>query len=564
MSGRLRRWLATLVLAAATLTASAVRAQTVMGTVIDSASQQPIPGAVVQLLGSDGAERARTLSDARGAFYVRASQEVSSLRIVRIGFRPRSLRLASPLRSGEATDAGAIAMQRIPAFLDPVRVVAAQCRQRRNRGQSPVALIEQARAGLLTSIVTRDQNPATMTRITYERSFDLDPRDPSRQLLRLDSATAQTRSFSAVQDAEAFVRRGFVEIIDGEQYFFAPDAETLLDDRFASGYCFRVMPRDAQRPHEIGLGFEPANSRRGRVDIEGALWIDTVARELRELEFLYVGLDRRVETQEPGGSIGFRSLSNGMVIVDRWELRMIGAQRDTVAAGRAGTVRLRARFIELRSGGELTQASWQDGTTWQATLGVVTGVARWQDEDGQPASGALLALSGTPYRAAVDSAGRFTFTHLIPGRYRVVVVDSTLLSIGLGIPTELRVQSERDTLSQDLALPPRSDVVADLCRATGTVAVRARPTYLLARALREDGSPIENSIWSLRAIEDGEWQDLAVNGRTGSDGMMPYCNGLRRGMMIELNVRSPEGLTDVKRMRLEDAATIVPVIFPAP
>lgn len=537
-------------------------AQAVSGTVVDSASRQPIAGAVVQLLGPGGEERGRGLSDARGAFALRPSGDIRRVRVVRIGFLPFVAELARIASPGDATPLGEIAMRRIPAFLDPVRVVAAQCRTRGNRGQSPIGLIEQARAGLLTSVVTREQNPATMTRITYERRFDGDLRVPTQQRLRLDSATAQTRSFSAVQDAAGFVRRGFMDVIAGEQYFFAPDAEVLLDDRFAAGYCFRVMPRNRDRPREIGLGFEPADRRPGRVDVEGALWIDTVARELRELEFRYVGLDRRVASQEPGGSISFHTLTNGMVVVDRWQLRMIGATTDTVASSRAGTVRLRGRFIELHSGGELTGAAWADGTRFAGTLGSVRGSARWPD--GTPARATWLALSNTPYRSATDDEGRFAFSGLIPGRYRVVVVDSALLSVGLSIPTELHIRSDRDSLEQDLVLPSRADLVAEQCRREGSAPPRARPTYLLGRALRSDGSPIEGATWSLRAIEDGEWTDLAVNGRTGSDGTMPYCAGLRRGMQVELIVRSPEGLTDAKRLVLEDAATIVPVVFPRP
>lgn len=541
--------------------ATLVAAQGIRGMVVDSASRQPISGAVVQLLGPGGEDRGRGLSDARGAFSLRPSGDVRRVRIVRIGFLPFVAELARHAAPGDVTPLGEIAMRRIPAFLDPVRVVAAQCRTRGNRGQSPIGLIEQARAGLLNSVVSRDQNPATMTRITYERRFDGDRRAPTQQRLRFDSATAQSKSFSAVQDAEAFVRRGFVDVVDGAQYFFAPDAEVLLDDRFAAGYCFRVMPRARARPREIGLGFEPADRRPGRVDVDGVLWIDTVARELRELEFRYVGLTRRVETQEPGGRISFHTLANGMVVVDRWQLRMIGAATDTIASTRAGSPRLRGRFIELHSGGELTSAAWADGTRFAGRLGSVRGSARWPD--GTPARSTLLALSNTPYRSATDDEGRFVFAGLIPGRYRVVVVDSALLSVGLSIPTDLYFRSDRDSLVQDLALPSRADLVAAQC-GRGAAASRARPTYLLGRALRDDGSPVEGATWSLRAIQDGEWADLAVNGRTGSDGMMPYCTGLRRGMQIELIVQSPEGLTDAKRLVLEDAATIVPVVFPRP
>jgi hypothetical protein len=164
----------------------------------------------------------------------------------------------------------------------------------------------------------------------------------------------------------------------------------------------------------------------------------------------------------------------------------------------------------------------------------------------------------------VPADGRYAFEGLIPGRYRVVVVDSTMLSIGLGIPTDLEVTSARDSTSVNLSLPTRADAVADLCRRSGRVSTSSRSAYLLARAIREDGTPIEGAVWTLRALREGEWRDLATDGLTGNDGMMPYCTGLQRGMYIDLVVRAPEGLTDVKRVRLEEAATIVPVVFPRP
>lgn len=543
------------------LDASPVQAQVVTGSVVDSTSRQPIPGAVVQLLGANGEEYGRGLSDARGAFVVRVRGDVRRVRIVRIGFSPRLLDVSIAAAEPAARALGDIAMRRIPAFLDPVRVVAAQCRGRSNRGRSPIALIEQARAGLLTSVVTRDQNPATMRRLTYERLFEGDSRRPTEQIVRSDSSTQQTRSFRAAQDAGSFVESGFVQPLGDEQIFFAPDADVLLDDRFAAGYCFRVMPRDRDRPREIGLGFEPATRRAGRVDVEGALWIDTVARELRELSFRYVGLNRRIEALGPGGSVSFQTLPNGLVIVDRWSMYLIGEVPDTLASSRPGTVRLSARLVEVRNGGELAAARWSDGTEWRAALGTVTGSARWRD--GRPASGATLALGDTPFRTVVTDAGQYSFEGLLPGSYTVFVDDSALLSIGLDMPTSQRVTTDRDSTRLELILPTRADVAGRHCPASGPFDPNNR-TLFLGRALRTDRAPIEDAIWGVRLNTPEGWVEVAKDGRTGSNGLMPYCTGLRRGAELEVTVRTPEGLVDVQRRRLTEPATIVPFVFPMP
>ena len=555
---------------AALVLATPVAAQVVTGTVTDSASGQPIPGAVIQLLDQTGEARGRGLSDIRGVFAVRATGTVSSVRVVRIGFRPSVTAITALPATGLRLD---VAMTRIPAFLDPVRVLAAQCNSRRNRGRSPVALIEQARAGLLASVLTREQNPAAMTRLIFERTFAEDARAagraadgqpdqaPERQHVYRDSATQQTQSFRSARQAAAFVNDGFYSEVDGTAVFDAPDADVLLDDAFAAGYCFRVMPRDRSRPREVGLGFEPATRRDGRVDVEGALWIDTVARELRRLEFEYLGLNRQVELRRPGGSIDFRTLVNGLVIVERWQLRLIGAAADTLPYGPEGSFRVRYRYFDVHSGGELASAEWSDGTTWRATLGTATG--RVSLRDGTPAAGVTLLLTDTPYHASTDSAGNFRIPDLLPGTYRVAVNDEALRSIGLSVPTTYRVVTARDSTHLRVTMPSRADVIADGCRGPGPFDPNSR-AFVLGRALRTDGSPIEQAMWDVRINTPEGWMDFATNGRTGSDGLMPLCSGLRRGLEIEITARSPEGLVDVQRRRLTEDATIIPFVFPLP
>ena len=95
----------------------------------------------------------------------------------------------------------------------------------------------------------------------------------------------------------------------------------MIDDAFARGYCFNIAAPDTSRPHAIGLGFVRADRKRGHVDIEGTVWIDSVSRSLTDIVFHYVGLDKRSERLRPGGRIEFRTMQNGATMIDRWYLR---------------------------------------------------------------------------------------------------------------------------------------------------------------------------------------------------------------------------------------------------
>lgn len=532
------------------------QAPVVSGVVIDSASRQPLSGAVVQVFG-EGELRGRGLSDAQGEYRIRAAGPIDELRVVRIGFRPQTLRIPAPTTATARVD---IQMRRIPAYLDPVRVVAAQCGGRRVRGPSPIALIEQARAGLLTTIVSRDENPARMVRLLYERrATDASGRNVSHSM-RVDSAEA-ARSFSAVHDAEAFVRRGFLDVIDGAQYFYAPDAEVLLADEFAAGYCFRVMPRNRQRPNQVGLGFEPADRRPGRVDVSGTLWIDTVARELRDIEFFYSGLNRYVEQLRPGGTVQFRALPNGIVVIEEWSLALVGIETDSFPTGRDSVMLTQSRLVPSRSGGVLAEAEWRDGTRWKAALPSLSGLARWAD--GRPAPGVQLALRGTPFQSRTDDTGAFSFTDLVPGRYEVLAIDEELLAIGLAAETDAVVDLGRaGTTEARVTVPSREAELLRRCRESGVRGMTADRTMLLARAFFDDGRPVADATWRIRLLDGDGWTDLTSDGRTGSDGLMLLCEGLTRDADIELTVRTPDGLTSLQRRTLTHGATIVGVVFP--
>src|SRR6185437_9181742 len=90
------------------------------------------------------------------------------IRVVRIGFRPRDLALPA----GQADVRLDIDLPLLPTLLEPVAVRAnPRCPLRTDRAAA-FALLEQARAGLLASVVEREASPARLVRLAFDRSID--------------------------------------------------------------------------------------------------------------------------------------------------------------------------------------------------------------------------------------------------------------------------------------------------------------------------------------------------------------------------------------------------------
>ncbi|HTE46224.1 MAG TPA: carboxypeptidase-like regulatory domain-containing protein, partial [Gemmatimonadaceae bacterium] len=398
MSARFAWPTITMRLAAALLAfGQAVRAQELRGTVRDSASNQIVAGAVVTLLDAPGRTLGRTLSNERGEYRLRIGSRADRLRVVHIGFRPRELALpANPAR----LDVGVV---RLATLLEPINVSARACGSRPDR-TSAIALLEQARTVLLATVVAQESNPGEVVAYGFQRRMDGTSDQIEYQTVRADSLVHASKSFWATRRGGEFVRDGFLgQSADGRDALFAPDAETLLDDEFVNAYCFRLMRPEPTRPYQLGLGFSAPDHRANRVDIDGALWIDTLTRTLRDIEFRYIGLDPRIQRFGPQGRISFDEMPNGVVLIDRWRMRLVGSRLDTAVRVTARKIDTTERlvFLAQESGAELARAAWPSGHSWQGSLGAlrlnaVTGV-------GTAAVGARLRIPGTPYGGTVDA-----------------------------------------------------------------------------------------------------------------------------------------------------------------
>ena len=514
---------AALTLALAALSAGAQR---VAGTVRDSASREPIAGAAVLLFDANGVVVARTLSSALGQFSAPRAK-ARRVRVVRIGFRPREMPLPSGAQGDVRLD---IEMPLLPTLLEPVDVRAnPRCQPRADRAAA-FALLEQARDGLLASVVEREASPARLVRLAFDRSMEATSQRIIRQSVRIDSSSATTASFVASHTAGEFARRGFMRDSAGVQYFYGPDADVLLDDAFATAYCFRLAA-DASRPTEIGLAFEAADRRRGRIDVAGTLWVDTVARALRDVNFRFVGLPDEIMQLGPGGMTGFREVRPGIVLVDRWSLRLVGTTVGTtfyVAKGERTDSLMRSSYYLREAGGVLARATWPDGYSWRAPLGNLRG--RATRLDGRPASGVELALVGalyhkgeivagatTPYRARVDANGNFEIQDLVSGPYAVVVLEPKFAPLGYEMPAAVDFSIAGDsTVAMSIGVPTAEQFVYARCRDRSRLSA-ADSVMVFGRVVTPRGTPIYG--------EDGT---VACNQR-GRRRLIRHCGGCGAG-----------------------------------
>ena len=532
------------------MVARSAAAQSVHGTVLDSVSRSPIAGVVVVMSSATGTTLGRTITSDRGNYSIALSPAAMRLEFLRIGFRPRTVALPLPAALATPFD---VTMASLPSLLSDIRVSASpQCEGRPDR-EGALALWHQARAALLASVVARERTRVALTHLAYERALDAIGVGVLHQVVRLEAATETPSSFFAVRSATDFVRSGFRANNDGLQMYYSPDADVMLDDAFANGYCFHLAKPIATRNAQIGLEFEPVNRQRGRVDIAGALWIDTTTRSLVDLEFRYLGVDERSAALGAGGRVSFRTLANGVIVIDRWSLRLVGSPDVDPARG------VQRIFMVREVGGELAHATWANGGKWRSNLGRVR--IRVVDAAGQPAMGIVVGLTATDYRGITDDDGYANIEDLAPGPYTAFIVDPKLATLGLTLPTNARFESRRGSLALMNTLRPTAEAfVAQTCQQRGFT---TNSNMLLARVTTEEGRPVTDVSWNvIRRPVKGP--SVTIGGTSTDDnGVFLVCDRLVYGESDRIQIfRGGKRLADVDT-RITDRLTVSRVVVSA-
>jgi hypothetical protein len=547
-------------------TLARAQAQVIRGTVADSVSTRPIPGAVVSLLNVRGDVLARYVTGNRGDWQLPIREGTTRIRVIRIGFRPRETPV--PAASGGAVTS-TIRMVAIPTFLEPMRVDARQCPKRDDAGQA-LGLWEQVRAGLLASIVSREQNAPALVLLDYTRRHGgVDGPIEAFQLRRQDTQRS-LNSYKAVRTATEFVNLGFASAgsSEGSAMFYAPDAEVLIDEGFANGYCFRVL-RDRGRPYQVGLGFTAPDRRPGRVDIDGALWVDTIARRVVDIDYRYVGVHPRVDELRPSGNILFKEMPNGLTFIERWHIRMIGARIDSVDGpiGRAA----RTTFFTAVTGGELAHAKWPDSASYDARLARFVLTAR--NSSGSTAIGRTVKLLDTPYEKTLDPSGMFDVPDLLPGPYKLIIKEPRLEPLRMdSIPTRVAFEAKRgQTQMSAIVVPNLEEWVRERCEVGQGRLTERDSRLILGRLMDSTGKPIARASYEIQADyrapgQAPVWNPVLDGGRTGSDGLFQLCTTESRvpvrSKELRISGKTPDGEPYTAVVPLNpEGLTLAPIVL---
>lgn len=492
---------AAVALIAAIAATGVANAQRVRGTVTDSATAERVAGAVITLSDSAGAFLSRSIAGAEGKFSVPRLAATRRMRVVRIGYHPTDLVIGNDT----VVD---VRMQPVPSILGAVE--ASGRRVCPGDPSGGLELWEQARAGLLASVVAREATPPRIRLRLTERTFE-----PIRHGIIRDSSIVKDaigdKSFVAARPAWAFAESGYLrEHPGGERDYFAPDEAVLLDPSFAGTHCVHAIDGKGPRADQVGIAFEPVKdpARDTLVDIAGVLWLSRRGLTLRSLEFRYTNLEH--EVRNAGGEVFFAPMPNGVSLIERWTIHSpilaVDAAPDPSGIRRRRPSRSERRDVRVvayhETGGEVGSVSWPNGQLWHRALPRVVG--RVEDIAGHPVSGAVVWMQGTrdTVRSGVD--GRFEMPYVFPGIFVLEASDSVLAPEGIARTIPLRFGLfEAAEKVMILTLHPRADVFELVCPARS---YRKGTAVLLAHIVDAQGNPASG------AVVDVETRDIGAGG----------------------------------------------------
>ncbi len=557
-SGRRAALLGMIAVSIAAALPQSLIAQIVRGTVTDSASRQPIAGAVVMLLDAGGAVLDRNITDDRGEYRVTYRGIAQLLRVARIGFQPREISFAEAAASQRSLDVTLVPFTTTLAAIH-ITDKSVNCPRSADRAAG-FAYWEQARAGLLNSIIARGANPMSVHRLYFSRTLSAENGSIKSFVVSEDFSRSANTSFTALRSASDLVRKGFAGDTAVVGYMFGPDEDMLADEAFARGYCFQIAKPEPTRPTQVGVAFSAPDFRTGRVDIEGTLWIDTVARALHDVEFRYVGMPQMAQQFHPGGTISFATGANGVVFIDRWSLRLTGnAPVPAYSPACRAWCGIHDNFYPAENGAEVSHLEWRDGRRWDARLGTVsisaTTAAGWA------AAGTMVELRGSPYRGETDASGAVRIADLLPGPYTLNVRDRRLADLGISLPTSVSFIAARDSVVQlSLEIPTVEDFVVSECRKNRKWRT-TDSTYLLGRVVDHDNKPVADARVTF-ALRDstGRWEWEKEPLKTDADGVFESCGTtLTPGRTLQVRVENERARPRDVTRDIKDKTTIVPV-----
>jgi hypothetical protein len=530
-----RRRVAGLALAAIAA-ASPADAQRIRGVVTDAVTHERVPRGIVVLYDSAGRGLGRAIAAVDGAYSIAGAPAMRRLRVMRIGFRPRDITLSA---GDSVLD---VALQPIPPVMNAVqsneaRVCAA------DPDNSAIELWEQARAGLLASVIAQESSPPRMRVRTYRRVLDPVLKRPVADTIVFGDHM-ELRSFVAARPPWVFASYGYMRDNRDHREFYAPSEAVLLDPTFAETHCLRAIDGRGPRAGEVGIAFDPIVSpdRDTIVDVEGALWLDRSTYAPRTIEFRYTNLER--DSRDAGGEVHFVLMPNGISMVERWQIRTTMLAFDEPSTPDA----LPKRDVPRRErrggrilgydpmGGEVVSAVWPDGKRWVNDLPHIEGTVA--DPAGEPVRDALVWLANRRDTVRTDSSGHFEFAPGPPGLYHVYASDSALATVGISraLPVEAIVLASQGA-KLDLRLLPRAKIFPSICPARSYTPGTG---VLMARVVDSLGVAVPLARVDIESTPKEETSPTATptqtrTGVTGDDGRFIICGAqLDRRLVVRV------------------------------
>ena len=432
-----------------------VESQTVIGTVTERGTGQPVTGAWVVLETPAGERGAGALTSDAGRFILRAPGPGEYRLVVEsIGhaaLRSDVIRLAAGERLSRNFQVSlkAIDLHGIVATVDR------RCRLRPGSGPATLAIWEEAKKAL--EVARWTEATGAIRFWLHRRRHQLNPSDlriVAQENLDTKRGYYTGSPYKSIS-VDSLSSHGFVQTApDGELVYYAPDAAVLLSENFLDDHCFSVAaPTTPSEAHLVGLEFKPV-PQRDVPDISGTLWLNRFTAELDRIDFTYTRLPfpGKPEWPQIGGTVRFQRLENGMWIVRSWRIRM-----PVVRSARSGEYRSAARHLELAAiselVGEVTWAATASGDPLMANVAsTLTGTV--VNEEGDPVEGAEVKIMGTLFRAMTDEAGKYRIELLPSGRYDISVRrereytelrPETVVSTGSGFSALVASMTAADT-----------------------------------------------------------------------------------------------------------------------
>jgi hypothetical protein len=459
-NGSFRHWLACALVALSVSTGStAADAQVVRGTVTESASSAPIPGALVTLEPVSGApsQAIAVLSSASGEFAIRATVGRFRLTAKRIGVQ-RFVSEPFDLAAGE-TRRMDVSLEALAFKLPEVRVVDADlCVQNEPDRQRVNSLWEEARTVLTAAQISlRDRLfEGHLTR--YVRALQ------PRTMRVLEESYSERRGMMdrpfTSQGGDSLSRLGYRRTIGEFEYYFAPDADALVSRAFRRDHCYGVVEGRGDRRGMVGIAFEPVSGRTVP-DVRGTLWMDGRTFELRLVEFRYTMMPEFDGSDRVGGEVHFGKLDNGAWVTSRWFMRFPQYARSVSpvdAHTRIPSVVVRPTMHRLmEEGGMVFTAGLKLFERPAAVSGVVV------DSAGRPFPGVTVRLGGTPFTTQSGDDGRFRLDSLPANRFTLVAEHASYTQMGSFVGDEAIDLREGSVANTTIRAPAMRAMLERVC-----------------------------------------------------------------------------------------------------